>query len=153
MTQKLTPKQEKFCQAYIETGNASEAYRRAYKTENMKAETINRNAKALLDNTKIATRTAELLEGHRQRHDVTVDGLTDELEMTRFWAMVGGNQNAAVSAIMGKAKLHGLLVDKKEHGGPGGGPIETVVTDLRALTDEQLEKELAQVRKRQAELT
>jgi phage terminase small subunit len=27
----LTPKQEAFAQAYIETGNASEAYRRAYR--------------------------------------------------------------------------------------------------------------------------
>ena len=26
----LTPKQEKFCQKYIEMGNASEAYRQAY---------------------------------------------------------------------------------------------------------------------------
>ncbi|SQE31532.1 Terminase small subunit [Mannheimia haemolytica] len=26
----LTPKQEAFCLAYIETGNASEAYRQAY---------------------------------------------------------------------------------------------------------------------------
>ena len=29
-TVKLTPKQEKFCQVFIETGNASEAYRQAY---------------------------------------------------------------------------------------------------------------------------
>lgn len=26
----LTPKQEKFCQLYIELGNASEAYRQSY---------------------------------------------------------------------------------------------------------------------------
>lgn len=57
---KLTPKQEAFCLAYLETGNASEAYRRAYSAENMKPETVNRNAKALLDHNKIATRLAEL---------------------------------------------------------------------------------------------
>ncbi len=51
----LTPKQEKFCLAYLETGNASEAYRRAYNAAKMKAATVNRNAKALLDNTKITT--------------------------------------------------------------------------------------------------
>ena len=29
---RLTPKQEAFCRAYVETGNASEAYRQAYPT-------------------------------------------------------------------------------------------------------------------------
>ncbi|MGL4546014.1 MAG: terminase small subunit, partial [Plesiomonas sp.] len=38
----LTEKQEKFCKALIETGNQSEAYRRAYNTENMKPESVNR---------------------------------------------------------------------------------------------------------------
>ena len=33
---KLTPKQEAFCYGYIETGNASEAYRKAYITAKMK---------------------------------------------------------------------------------------------------------------------
>ena len=56
----LTPKQEAFCLAYLQTGNASEAYRRSYSAENMKPETVSRNAKALLDNSKIATRLAEL---------------------------------------------------------------------------------------------
>lgn len=37
----LTPKQETFCLAYIETGNASEAYRQAYDAENMKPDTVN----------------------------------------------------------------------------------------------------------------
>ena len=41
---KLTPKQENFCLAYLETSNASEAYRRAYDSENMKPESINVNA-------------------------------------------------------------------------------------------------------------
>ena len=36
----LTPKQENFCLAYLETGNASEAYRRAYDVANMKPESI-----------------------------------------------------------------------------------------------------------------
>ena len=37
---KLTPKQERFCQVYIETGNASEAYRAAYNAEKMKPESV-----------------------------------------------------------------------------------------------------------------
>lgn len=57
---KLTLKQEKFVAAYLETGNATEAYRRAYDCANMQPATINRNAAAQLENSKIATRLAEL---------------------------------------------------------------------------------------------
>jgi phage terminase small subunit len=48
MTKALTLKQENFCLAYIETGNASEAYRRAFNTERMKPETVNNKAYAML---------------------------------------------------------------------------------------------------------
>ncbi len=60
MSKKLTPKQEKFCYKYIETGNASEVYRRSYDAENMKSETVNREAKKLIDNPKITTRIETL---------------------------------------------------------------------------------------------
>lgn len=56
----LTPKQERFCLAYLETGNASEAYRRAYDAENMKPSTIHSRAYELLDNSEIAARLEEL---------------------------------------------------------------------------------------------
>ena len=36
---KLTAKQEAFCLAYLETGNASEAYRQVYKSDRMKSTT------------------------------------------------------------------------------------------------------------------
>lgn len=57
----LTPKQEKFCAVYIETSNATEAYRQAYDVENMKPATINRRAKDLLDNGKIRARIDEVM--------------------------------------------------------------------------------------------
>ena len=56
----LTPKQEAFCLAYLKTGNASEAYRLSYDAKKMKPETVNRTAKELIDNPKIAARMAEL---------------------------------------------------------------------------------------------
>jgi phage terminase small subunit len=56
----LTPKQEKFIHAYLETGNASEAYRLSYNVGKMKDSTVNRNAFALLQNDKIATRIDQL---------------------------------------------------------------------------------------------
>ena len=44
----LTAKQEAFALAYLQTGNASEAYRRAYNAENMKPETVNKRACELM---------------------------------------------------------------------------------------------------------
>lgn len=60
MSDNLTPKQEAFCLAYIETGNASEAYRRAYNAANSKPNTINVKASQLLSDGKIAVRCDEL---------------------------------------------------------------------------------------------
>ena len=113
----LTPKQEAFALAYVETGNASEAYRRSYNAEKMKPETVNRTAKEQLDNPKIAARLAELKAAHVERHEVTVDDLIRELEEARSIAMAGERQQPAamVAASMGKAKLLGLIVDKAEN--------------------------------------
>ena len=110
----LTVKQENFCTAYIETGNASEAYRRAYDAENMKPATVNRKAVELLDNGKITARLGQLRAGHAERHNVTVDTISDALDEDRMLAHRNGQAGAAVSASMGKAKLHGLITDKQE---------------------------------------
>jgi len=56
----LTQKQENFCQAYIKTGNASEAYRRSYNAKNMKAETITSKASILLAKGIVRARVDEL---------------------------------------------------------------------------------------------
>jgi phage terminase small subunit len=73
MTNKLTLKQERFAQKYIELGNASEAYRQSYDAENMAMETINSEASRLLANPQIAARVEELEMLALKRHQVTVD--------------------------------------------------------------------------------
>lgn len=108
----LTLKQEAFCLAFIETGNASEAYRRAYNAENMKTDTIHRNAKALQSNNKIATRLNELRAEIRERHNLTVDDISRMLQEDRTFARDLEAPAAAISASMGLAKLHGFLTDK-----------------------------------------
>ena len=120
----VTPKQEAFALAYIETGNASEAYRQVYSAEKMKPETVFVKASELLKNGKVAVRVAELQAAHRERHDVTVASLTKELEEARDLASKNKQPSAVVQAVMGKAKIHGLIRDKHEHSGPGGGPID-----------------------------
>lgn len=113
----LTAKQEAFCLAYLETGNASEAYRTAYDAENMKPETVNRKAKELLDHGKISARLAELREPIMERHSITVDSLLAELEEARQLALQEGQPSAMVSATMGKAKITGKDKQLIEHSG------------------------------------
>lgn len=116
----LTPKQEQFCQLYIELGNASEAYRQAYDADSMNENTVNREASKLVDNPKITTRLNLIKREHQSRHNLTVDHLLMELETARLAAFEGERVqvSAAVAATMGKAKILGLdrisrLVAKK----------------------------------------
>lgn len=55
-----------------------------------------------------------------KRNDVTEDSLLDELEQARLKAMTADNgASAMVQATLGKAKLVGLLVERREQGKPG----------------------------------
>ncbi|OFS84495.1 terminase [Oligella sp. HMSC05A10] len=114
---RLTLKQESFCLAYIETGNASEAYRMSYSAEKMTAASVSVAASRLLDNAKIALRIAELKAEHAKRHEITVDDLIAELEEARQLAIDTSQSGSAVTATMGKAKLLGLDKQLVEHSG------------------------------------
>lgn len=60
---KLTIKQEKFCNKYLECGNASEAYRYAYDCSKMSDNSVWCNASQLLADAKVAQRL-EYLKNH-----------------------------------------------------------------------------------------
>ena len=120
----LTVKQDAFAKAYIENGgNKSAAYREAYDAENMQENTINVKACELFKNGNVAVRVLELQEGHSQRHNVTVDSLTEELNEARTLAKEEAQPAAMTGATMGKAKLHGLITDKKDITS-GGKPVK-----------------------------
>lgn len=112
--EKLTLKQEKFSQIYVEVGNASEAYRQAYNTARMKPATVNRKAFHMIEQGKIRARIETLQAEHRTRHDVTVDSLTADARDAIELAKETGRASAYVSALGLIAKLHGLLTDKVE---------------------------------------
>jgi phage terminase small subunit len=76
----LTPKQEAFCRQYMETGNASEAYRRAYAVSpDAKPGTIYGEASKLLANPKISHRLEELRAAVQRRYEVSIERATGEL--------------------------------------------------------------------------
>ena len=123
----LTPKQEAFAQAFVQTSNASEAYRLSYDAENMKPESVHRAAKEVYDNPKVAARISELRDEMVERHRLTVDDLIRELEEARAAALHQEKPQAAamVAATMGKAKILGLEAPSKlELTGANGGPVK-----------------------------
>lgn len=122
---KLTIKQEKFCSQYVETGSATEAYRLSYDAARMKAETVHRTAKELLDNPKVAARISELKAYHAERHKITVDDLIAELEEARSLAIKTEAPAPAVSATMGKAKLLGMDKQVIDHTSSDGSMTPT----------------------------
>lgn len=122
----LTIKQEAFAQKYVETGNASEAYRQAYNAGAMKPSTINVKACELLANGKVAARVTELRGKLETVHGVTVATLIAELEEARQVAKAREQGSAMVQATMGKAKLAGIDSGDGE-GGEEAQPVSVTV--------------------------
>lgn len=89
----LRPKQESFCLKYLECGNASEAYRHAYKCMKMKSETVNRKACELLKRDKIRARVEELQNESREKSKITKERILDELACIAFSSVTDMNKS------------------------------------------------------------
>lgn len=139
----LTPKQEAFALAYVETGSAAEAYRRAYDVRAAtQHSTIYSAASHLLADPKIATRVAELQKQAATLSLYTVKAAFDEYEAARKLAMAEGvdNPSAAVAAVNGKVKLFGLdRPSRVEVGGVNGEAIEVKDTTAAMLLKAHLD--------------
>lgn len=131
------PRHEAFVQALAKGKTADDAYEAAgYKPHRG-------NASTLRSNQSISDRLAELQAKMAEKVGVSIKSLTDELEEARAIAIAEKQSSAAVAATMGKAKLHGLIIEKKQHSGPNGGPIQnqTLILDpekLKAMTSDEL---------------
>ena len=124
----LTPKQEAFALAYLETGNASEAYRRAYDAEGMKPESVNRAAKEVLDNPKIAARLEALRAPVREAAQITLKQHLDDLKRLRDLAEASEKYGPAIQAEVARGKASGLYVEKTEVTGKDGSPLLSGLT-------------------------
>jgi hypothetical protein len=66
----------------------------------------------LLKNTKVLARRQEIIAAKAARQPITVEYLSRELLAVSSEARALAQTSAAAQALMGVAKLHGLLVDK-----------------------------------------
>ncbi len=108
----LTQKQENFCLAYIETGNASEAYRKAYNAAGSSEKSVWELASKMLDNPKVISRLEALREQAARRALLTLERHLEELATLRDEARAEGRYSAAIAAEIARGKAAGLYVEQ-----------------------------------------
>lgn len=109
-----SPQREKFCQQIVKGGTQSDAYRVAFpRSLKWKSDSVNNKSSALMGEDVVAARVAEL------RAPVIAKiqyGLEEAmLEAAQAFVVSAGKENggAMVAAVTLKAKLQGLLVERK----------------------------------------
>lgn len=108
----FTKKQQAFIQHYVyhDLTNTESAHRAGYAGPA-------RAASILLNDPRYAhvqTKIRELQEAQQKKFEITFDKVARDLQMIRDAAIEDGSYGAAVTAELGRAKLAGLMVDKKE---------------------------------------
>ena len=126
--QKLTVKEEKFCQLVVSLGSQGRAYSEAYETD-AKPRSCDVEGCKLVKKPHLAARIAELKAEIKEKHDITVEKLLDELEEARQAALCAETvqSSAAVSATMSKAKLCGLDKQVIDHTSSDGSMAPTII--------------------------
>jgi len=111
----LTPQQWRFVDAVIKGKTYSEAYAKAgYKTT--KGNNTDSAASRLSRNVKVEAAIVATRRAAAQRAEITVDTIVERLEEIRRVALeVDPPQaSAAVAAVMGQAKVLGLVIDRSQ---------------------------------------
>jgi phage terminase small subunit len=108
----LTKKQQKFVQLYVyhDLTNTECAHRAGYSHPAQVASMLLHDPRYA----HIQEKVKELQEGEQKKFEITYEKVARDLLEIRNSAMEDGSYGAAVTAEMGRAKLAGLLVDKKE---------------------------------------
>lgn len=110
----LTEKQERFCAFYVECGNATEAYRRAFAPPTATSKSINEKASRLLATPKIGERIAELRAPVVEKAQLTLEAHLDKLASLRDKAEAKENFPAAITAEHLRGKVAGHYIERAE---------------------------------------
>ena len=106
-------RQERFCQLVAQGTVPFKAFPLAgYRPHNA-------NPYRLSDNERVKARLHELHKGFAMKTRVTVETISEQLDEDRSFAKAVNQAGPALQATVAKAKLHGLIVDRKETGAPG----------------------------------
>ncbi len=108
----LTPKQEKFAQLFVHHDLTKKecALQAGYAHPGMMASNLLHHVQYK----HVQDRIAELTEAKQLKYGINFEKVSRDLQMIRDAALEDGAYGPAVQAEMGRAKLAGLLIDKKE---------------------------------------
>ena len=112
---KLTPKQERFCQNIAKGMSQADAYRDAYDTENMKEETIWSASCRLMNDCKVTARVKELTAEAVKDIKYEVEDCFRETDEILQLAKMTDNLQIMLKAVEQKGKLKGLFKDKENN--------------------------------------
>jgi hypothetical protein len=107
----LTANMEKFCVELARTGNASDAYRKAYNAERMSANAVGVAASELQKNPKITLRLTNLRAEVRKKSGITLEEHMKALGTLRNLSSQAKQYSAAITAEIARGKVSGLYVD------------------------------------------
>jgi len=165
---KPTPKEEGFINDWIATGNKTEAYRRNYKANRMKEETITNSAYKVSVKPHVVARYNELMQKHKDKAIMTRDELLKGLKKAFLMASgVEAQEETIINIMNGEevtehnkkikkvdlkaissisqqiAKLEGWQIDRVEHTGE-----MTVNNNLKTMSKTELEERKKNLLKR-----
>ena len=108
----LSEKQESFCVEFVRTGVASTSYLAAGYVASTR-NSLDAGSSRLLNSVKVRQRIDELRAGIVERNACSLDAILAELEEIQLKAILAGQYAVAVTAILGKARLLGFLLDRR----------------------------------------
>lgn len=115
--------------------NAAEAYRRVYPS--VRPDVARICASKLLSSANVKRRLEQRQMAALRRQDITVDRILNEYEEARTLAIAQAKPEAMMAASEKKAKLVGLLVDRRENGVAGEFDNLQSPEEVIALLSEQ----------------
>ena len=131
----LTQKQESFCLAYVESGNASAAYRCSYNSAKMKNETVRVKASELLANGNVTVRIAELRKLAEGKALLTLEGHMAELASLRDKAKAAGQFGPAIKSEELRGRLSGLYAEQPQPAASSQSQVSQAVAALLVKED------------------
>lgn len=112
---KLTPKQERFCQNIAKGLSQADAYRDAYDCEDMVDNSVYKEACLLMNNPKITERLKELTAEAVKDIKYEVEDCFRETDEILRLAKMTDNLQIMLKAVEQKGKLKGLFKDKENN--------------------------------------
>ena len=131
----FTKKQQAFIQHYVyhDLTNTEAAHRAGYSNPRQIAYVLLNDPRYM----NVQMKIRELQEAQQKKYEITFEKVARDLQMIRDRAVEDGSYGAAVTAELGRAKLAGLMIEKKEikHGRIDQMDRSEVEARLNALLD------------------